>query len=315
MIGIKGVRDMQQSITKSYIAALLMAIIVGFSYLATKLGLRDGNPLEILAHRFTFALIGLIILFIFGFFRFKLEKGEFFKILPLSILNPILFFGLQILGVARVATSEAGIIQATTPILTMILASFFLKEKTNIIQKFFVFLSLFGVVYISLMKPMSGNTGSLLGVFLLLFSSLSNAINLVFIRKLVPKYGFQKITSIVIFSGFIFFNGLYLVNKIINGEVNTYFQGMTHEPYLISLFYLGVLSTLGSSLLANYALRSLEASRTIIFNHLATIISILAGVIILNETLHEYQVLGGLFIILGVIGTNYFANKKIKINL
>ncbi|NLB19958.1 MAG: DMT family transporter, partial [Clostridium sp.] len=212
---------MQQSITKSYLAALLMAIIVGFSYLATKLGLRDGNPIEILAHRFTFALLGLIILFIFGFFRFKLEKGDFLKILPLSLLNPILFFGLQILGVARVATSEAGIIQASTPILTMILASFFLKEKTNNLQKFFVFLSLFGVVYISLMKPMSGNPGSLLGVFLLFLSSLSNAINLVFIRKLVPKYGFQKITSIVIFSGFVFFNGLYLANKIIQGEVST----------------------------------------------------------------------------------------------
>lgn len=306
---------MQQSITKSYLAALLMAIIVGFSYLATKLGLRDGNPIEILAHRFTFALLGLIILFIFGFFRFKLEKGDFLKILPLSLLNPILFFGLQILGVARVATSEAGIIQASTPILTMMLASFFLKEKTNNLQKFFVFLSLFGVVYISLMKPMSGNPGSLLGVFLLFLSSLSNAINLVFIRKLVPKYGFQKITSIVIFSGFVFFNGLYLANKIIQGEVSTYFQGISHKPYLLSLLFLGVFSTLGSSLLANYALRSLEASRTSIFNHLATIISIFAGVIVLNETLHGYQILGGLFIILGVVGTNYFANKKSTKNL
>ena len=190
---------MQQSITKSYLAALLMAIIVGFSYLATKLGLRDGNPIEILAHRFTFALLGLIILFIFGFFRFKLEKGDFLKILPLSLLNPILFFGLQILGVARLATSEAGIILASTPILTMILASFFLKEKTNNLQKFFVFLSLFGVVYISLMKPMSGNPGSLLGVFILILSSLNNAINLVIIRKKDTKYEFQKITSISLY--------------------------------------------------------------------------------------------------------------------
>ena len=65
---------MKQSTTKSYLAALLMAIIIGFSFLATKVGLRDGKPLEILAHRFTFAFIALILLFIFGFFRFTLKK-------------------------------------------------------------------------------------------------------------------------------------------------------------------------------------------------------------------------------------------------
>ncbi len=303
---------MNKSTLKAYLAALLMAIIIGFSFLATKVGLRDGEPLEILAHRFTFAFIALIFLFIFGFFRFKLEKEEILKILPLSLFYPIIFFGLQILGIARVSTSEAAIIQATTPILTMILASFFLKESTNTLQKLFAFLSLFGMVYISLMKPMEGNSGNLLGIGLLLFSSLGSATNLILVRKLVPRYGFQKITSLGVLSGFLFFNGLYLAERIAKGQISTYFQGISHPPFLFSLLFLGILSTLGSSLLANYALRVLEASRTSIFNHLATVISILAGVILLQESIHDYQILGGILIIIGVIGTNYFSKKPLK---
>lgn len=191
----------------------------------------------------------------------------------------------------------------------MILASVFLMERTNSSQKLFVLLSLIGVVYISLMKPTSGNSGSLLGFALLLFSSLGNAVNLVFVRKLVPKFGFQKITSIGILSGFIFFNGFYFVDLMRTEELSTYFQGISHPSFLFSLLFLGVLSTLGTSLLANYSLRGLEASRASIFNHLGTVISILAGVILLNESLYVYQILGGSLIIVGIIGTNYFAQK------
>ncbi len=303
---------MNQSLAKSYLAAILMAIIIGFSFLATKIGLQYAQPLEILAHRFTFAFIALIFLFLMGFFHFKYEKGEILKILPLSLFYPVIFFGFQILGIARVSTSEAAIIQATTPILTMILASIFLKEKTNTSQKFFATLSLFGIVYISLMKPMNGNSGNYLGIVLLLFSSLGNATNFVLVRKLVPRYGFQKITTLGITSGFLIFNGLYLIERIAKGQISTYFQGISHAPLLLSLLFLGILSTLGSSLLANYSLRGLEATRTSIFNHLATIISILAGVILLQEALFRYQIIGGVFIIMGVIGTNYFANKTLK---
>ncbi len=303
---------MNQSTTKSYLAALLMSIIIGFSFLATKIGLQDGKPLEILAHRFTFAFIALVLLFVLGFFHFKLDKGELLKILPISFFYPITFFGLQILGIAKISTSEAAIIQATTPIITMTLAALFLNEKTNTRQKFFVLLSLSGVIYISLMKPLDGNSSSLFGIILLLFSSLGSAANMVLVRKMVPKYGFQKITTMGIVSGFLFFNGIYIIERVSTGQTSSYFRGVSHPSFLWSLLFLGVLSTLGSSLLANYALKGLEASRASIFTHLATIISILAGMVILNESLYGYQILGGLLIIIGVIGTNYYSNKSKK---
>jgi drug/metabolite transporter (DMT)-like permease len=40
------------------------------------------------------------------------------------------------------------------------------------------------------------------------------------------------------------------------------------------------------------------------------VISIFAGVLLLHEHLRYYQVIGALLIIIGVIGTNYFAADK-----
>ncbi len=49
-----------------------------------------------------------------------------------------------------------------------------------------------------------------------------------------------------------------------------------------------------------------------IFNHLGTVISIAAGVLILKESLAGFQIIGAVLIIIGVIGTNYFARSHHK---
>lgn len=43
--------------TKVYFAAILYALIVGFSFMFTKLSLNVATPLDTLAHRFTIAFI------------------------------------------------------------------------------------------------------------------------------------------------------------------------------------------------------------------------------------------------------------------
>ncbi|MGI6645486.1 MAG: EamA family transporter [Limnochordia bacterium] len=51
--------------------------------------------------------------------------------LPLALLYPVLFFGLQTAGLVYATSVEGGIISATSPIFTLILATVFLKEKST----------------------------------------------------------------------------------------------------------------------------------------------------------------------------------------
>lgn len=294
----------------AYLAALSMSVIIGFSFLTNKISLDTASPWAILAHRFTFAFLALLALKVLGFMKFRLTRKEVFAILPLSLFYPLLFFSLQLLGLQKVYSSEAGIIQAMTPLLTMILATLILKEKTKRMQKLFMLVSLSGVVYISLMKGAEVSVESLTGYLLLLLSSFSSAMNLVLIRKLVKDHSFMKLASVAITTGFILFNLINLTLHLMEGRLESYFSPLGTPSFLLGVLFLGVLSTLGTSLLSNFALSRLEASRMSIFNHLGTVISIFAGVLLLREHLRYYQVIGALLIITGVIGTNYFAADK-----
>lgn len=294
----------------AYLAALSMSVIIGFSFLTNKISLDTASPWAILAHRFTFAFLALLALKILGFMKFRMTRKEVLAILPLSLFYPLLFFSLQLLGLQKVYSSEAGIIQAMTPLLTMILATLILKEKTKRMQKLFMLVSLSGVVYISLMKGAELSLESLTGYGLLLLSSISSAMNLVLIRKLVKDHSFMKLTSVAITTGFILFNLINLTLHLMEGNIMRYFSPLKTPSFLLGVLFLGVLSTLGTSLLSNFALSRLEASRMSIFNHLGTVISIFAGILLLHEHLRYYQVIGALLIIIGVIGTNYFAADK-----
>jgi drug/metabolite transporter (DMT)-like permease len=60
----------------------------------------------------------------------------------------------------------------------------------------------------------------------------------------------------------------------------------------------------------NYNLKHLPAHISSIFANVATITSIIAGVIFLDEVLYWYHLLGALMIILGVLGVILFRRKK-----
>ncbi|MNX07304.1 EamA-like transporter family protein [compost metagenome] len=63
-----------------------------------------------------------------------------------------------------------------------------------------------------------------------------------------------------------------------------------------------MLSSLCTSLLSNYAISRIEASKMSVFNQLSTIVTIGAGAIILHETLAYYHFIGTVMILVGVIG-------------
>ncbi|MGB4589484.1 MAG: DMT family transporter [Clostridiaceae bacterium] len=290
---------------KAYMAALGLALIVGFSFMITKLTIGLASPIETLAHRFTISFLTLLILIFTGTIKLQFTWDEIRILLPLSMFYPILFFSFQIYGLQYIASSEAGIIQATAPIITMILAALLLQEKSSRKQKFFMMLSLFGVFYISFMKGLSLSNASLYGLILMLFSATASATSNVLSRKFSRRYGFIKITALAITVGFLVFNLLSFGLHISMGNLTSYFDPLKNRTYLLAVIFLGTLSTLGTSLLSNYSLSKLEASRMSIITHLGTVISIMAGVIILHEPLYFYHILGAILILLGVIGTNY----------
>ncbi|WCN37909.1 DMT family transporter [Aneurinibacillus uraniidurans] len=297
---------------KAYLAAVLNAFIIGFSFIFVKLALTITNPVDTLAHRFTVSFVVASIPIIFGWIRLNITVKGIFSILPLALFYPALFFTFQVFGLVYTSSSEAGIIHATVPIFTMILATYFLKEYTSQWQKIFTLLSVVGVTYIFAMKGINLETMNSKGTILILLSALSFAGYSVLARKMSQKFSVIDLTYMMTTIGFLFFNGMSVIRHVSEGTLTLFFAPFSNPLFVMSIFFLGVLSSLVTSFLSNYALSQIEASKISVFNNLSTLVTIVAGVIFLQEKLEYFHLIGAFMIILGVVGTNLLKPKKAK---
>lgn len=301
---------MDKDLSKAYTAAVLNALIVGLSFLFLKLALSDASPLDTLAHRFTFSIVAVLVLVLFRVIKLEISWRHLLRIMPLGLLYPALFFGFQSFGLLHATSSEGGILMALVPIFTVFLASIFLKEKTNTGQKLSILLSVGGVVFILIMQGAAIQLDHLTGLFLLLLSVLSLAGYNVLARPLAKKYKPIDLTCMMLVIGFVVFNVAALIPHLMNGTLPTFFAPLKQPTFLLSMSYLGILSSLVTAFLSNYALSKLEAYKMSVFGNLGTIITISAGVVFLGEPLYSYHIIGALMIVAGVLGTNLLGKRK-----
>ncbi|MCX7547720.1 DMT family transporter [Xanthomarina sp. F1114] len=296
----------------AYIGLIFMTAIIGLSFIFVKIGLRYASPMDLLAHRFTAGALSIGVLWVFGFIKlspFSWSKVK--SLLLLSLFYPLLFFAFQTFGMEYSTASEAGIIFATVPIITLVVAGVFLKEKTTLIQKLGITLSVAGIAYIIYRTGSLSESGSFKGVVLLLLSVFSVVVYYTLGKKISLEFSTLEITVWMTLLAFIAFNTWSIIDHFQTGTINDFYRPLKQKEFLWTVLYLGVLSSVVTSFLTNFALSKIPASQIAVFNNLSPIITILGGVVFLGETLHHYQIIGGILVILGVFMTQMSNRKKL----
>lgn len=296
---------------KAYVAACFYALIIGFSFVFVKMALGAAHPLDLLAHRFTISFIAACAVMIGLRSKLTLTVKDFMLLLPLALFNPVLYFVFQTYGLMHISSSEAGIIQAMIPVMTMLIAAYWLKEVPTRWQKFGIALSVFGVIFIFVMKGVDFHTDALQGALFILLSSLSFALYNVLGRKRSRQYNAMDITFLSMAVSFVVFNGLSIVRHAAEGTLTTYFSPFGDVHFIGAILYLGIFSSLVTSFLTNYALSYLEASKLSVFVNLATLITVIAGVVMLGEKLYASHIVGGIAILSGVVIVNVSRRRKV----
>lgn len=300
----------QKDLTLAYLSAVLNAAIIGFSFLFTKMALEHAHPLDTLMYRFAASFAVMSIPVAFGRIKLKYRGKPLYKALLLATMYPLGFFTLQTFGLQHAASAEGGILYAFTPVVTMLLATVFLKEATTVPQKLSIFLSVFGVVFIFIMKGSSIELSNITGVFLLFLSCLALAGYNVLARALLRVFHPGEISYLLLGVGFVAFLVVSLTSHIAAGTLNHLFAPLASGTFIVSILYLGVMSSLVTALTANYALSKIEASKMSVFANLSTVVSIVAGAMFLEENITVYHIIGSALIITGVMGANRLGRKK-----
>jgi drug/metabolite transporter (DMT)-like permease len=287
------------------------AAIFGLSFLFSKMALNSAGTFELLSFRFLTAF--LIMTALIGLKIIKVNyKGKNIKgLLLLGIMEPIIYFIFETYGIKFSSSSIAGLMIALIPIGVVILSAYFLKEKPSAVQFMFIIMSVLGVILIGVMGSSGSGGGNLFGILLLLGAVISAAAFTIISRKLSSDFTPIELTYSMMVLAAIFFNGVSIFNHIVNKNIKIYFAPLKNIDFLASIAYLGILSSIVAYFLINFTLSKLEASKSAVVSNLATIVSIIAGVVILKESFYYYHLIGSILIIVGVWGTNNYEIKRV----
>lgn len=289
---------------------ILYATIFGLTFMFSKIGLQSIHPIGLIAFRFSIASLVLIFLNMIKVIQIKFSKAQLVALLPLVFFQPILGFSSEVFGINFSQSSEAGMMIALIPILVAILSFLFSSEKPTFKQSVSIVLSVSGVIFIQVMNIRTVLNFSILGALLMFISAFAAASFNMFSRKLSTTVTPVQITSLMMFSGAIVFMSWYLTILVTSNELTLLFAPFQSFSFVVSVVYLGVIASIMGFFLVNYNLKHLPAHVSSIFANVATLTSILAGVIFLNEILYWYHMLGAVMIISGVMGVIFFRRKK-----
>ncbi|MGE5627848.1 MAG: DMT family transporter [Solirubrobacterales bacterium] len=293
-----------------YISVTCSSIIFGLSFLFSKRALTLASPFELLSFRFLTAFCIMSILVITGIIKINYKRKPIITLLFLGLCQPILYFIFETYGIKYSTSSQAGLMIALIPVFVSILGAYFLKEIPSKKQIFCIMLSISGVILIILMGNSEKVAISVTGTIMLVFAVFCAASFNILSRKLSNNFTPFEITYFMMGLGAVFFNIISLINKAASGNLHGYFVLLTNIDFIISIGYLGILSSLIAFFLVNYTLSKISASISSAFSNLSTIVTVAAGVFFLNESFKYYHFVGAIMILFGVWGSSYFQNKS-----
>lgn len=298
-----------------YISATTTSIIFGLSFLFSKKALNVASPFTLLSFRFLTAFLVMSILILLKVIRVTYKNKPIKNLFFLALMEPVIYFIFETYGIKYSSSSLAGIMIALIPVIVTIMAAYFLKEKTSRTQLAFIIISVAGVGFIALKNSIDSSSSSMLGIILLVITVMSAGVFNIMSRKLSCNFTPMEITYFMMGLGAVCFNLFSLCEHLYLDTLNQYFLPLSNKNFIISIIYLGILSSVIAFFLVNFTLSKIEASKSAVFSNLSTIVSIVAGVAILNEKFKYYHIIGSIMILIGVWGTTYFGMKKKAMNI
>lgn len=294
-----------------YLAAITATTIFGLTFLFSKMALAFVTPVHLVALRFLCSAIILCILVGFGVIPVSLKGKNWLALVRLSLFQPVAYFTFETYGLFYGTSSEAGLFVALIPVSTAIVSGLLLHESVSLRQGCFLACSVCGAVFIVLMDGLVLESTFMSKMFFLL-AVISASFFTVGSRKQSAHFTPWEITFVMSLTAAAIFNLWAVAVAWHDGNLQGYFTPLSNPDFLLPLLFLAVAASMIAFFCTNFALTKIPAYRYAVFDNASTIISILAGVMVLQEELQWYHWVGALIILLGVWGTNYFHSDREK---
>ena len=276
---------------------VLLSLLWGGSFLCVGIAVQELPVLTIIALRVSLAALVLWGIALFSGHQLPRGRKTWQAFLALGLLNNVIPFGLIVFGQQTIGAGLAAILNATTPLWTVLIAALFLADERFSKQKLFgVLLGLVGVIVMVGPDSLAGISRNLGAQLAVLGATLSYAFASVFGRR----FAAAKISPLHTALGQVTASSFILVPLALMIDT-PWASALPSQATIFAILGLAVLSTAGGYLLFFSILERAGATNVSLVTLLIPPSAIAMGMLFLEETLQGIHFIGLALIILGLL--------------
>ncbi|MBJ6125236.1 DMT family transporter [Microvirga splendida] len=300
----------QKTMTASDWALLaVLSIVWGGSFLFNGVAVRELPPLTIVAVRVLTASLALLLALRVMGVRLPRTRQAWGAFLGMSILNNVIPFTLIVWGQGHIPSGLASILNATTPLFTVIVAQYFTDDERLTGQKVSgVIVGFIGVAVMIGAAALASWDASILAQLAVLAAALSYGFSGVFGRR----FKTMGIPPLATAAGQVTVSSALLLPVALVVD-RPWTLAMPSTQAILSLAALGLVSTAFAYLIFFRLLARAGATNVGLVTFLIPVSAILLGVLLLGETLAPRHIAGMALIGAGLVLIDGRAISALKV--
>jgi len=304
----KQLRSQRRTALLGYGACALAGCLWGTGFYWGRLALDEMSVEHMVLYRFLFASLGMLPVVVANRSRFHLSGSETRLLLLSAAFGVPLQFLLQFHGLALTTVSHASLMVGAMPVLLAAAATLFAGERLDRLG----WLALFGSTVGAALIVLGGSPGSAahtvpsLAGDLMVVASLFAALAWILLsKKLMLTHSPQVVTAYTILSGTVMLAvvvlGSWLLSPITHHKVQPPPFAHLSPTAWAALAISGLLCTATTTLLWNWGIHHVPASRAGVFLNIEPALGSWLGVQLLGERLGPYAWAGGALILTAAV--------------
>ena len=302
--------------TLAVITACIAFVIFGFSFMFSSIALSITSTMVLLCFRFTVAVITLTVVVAVNslvgrirgkaWFSFSLRGKPMGGLLLLGIVQPVLYLVFENSSIRYTSSAVTGTVLAVVPVICILADVFISRESVSKLQ---VVCAVACVAGVALVETGGETRISFLGFFCLLMTLVCDVGYYILSRRASRQFSPLEVTYVMFLMGMIVFVPAALIQG--RGQMAELFlPAIQSAPFWGSVVFLGAVSSVGAYGLLNYANATLTNTEASLIGNIATVVSVLAGVLLLRDPFSPLQAIGVVVILIFVTLANLPKRKK-----
>jgi drug/metabolite transporter (DMT)-like permease len=288
-------------VKKYYLATLTAVVFWSASFIATSIAYITIAPLQLGMVRGILPAFLFAVMRLFTKNRERPSKGDLPRVALSGLFGVTLYFTFQNIGVDMTTSSNAALITASFPAMTLLLESLIDRVVPAANKIAGIVIAMIGVGILT-GATAEGSSNQALGNLCLLGAGLVWAVYSMLTRAVAQKYSAATVTTYQMLFGGIFFIPIALL------------EGKPWQLPTLSTAGAILFLCVGCSLLAyvlyNYGLQKISAGVAVSMVNLVPALGLVFSFVILHEAISARQIIGGLIVVAGVTLSSVQFPKK-----